>query len=44
MRFFADFSMFNLTTYKREWFSDIRADVLSGIVVALATLHHADAK
>ena len=41
MRFFADVSMFNLTTYKREWFSNIRADILSGIVVALALIPEA---
>lgn len=33
--------MFNLTTYKREWFSNIRADILSGIVVALALIPEA---
>jgi SulP family sulfate permease len=41
MHFFADFSMFNLTLYKREWFSNIRADILSGIVVALALIPEA---
>ncbi len=33
--------MFNPTTYKREWFSNIRADILSGIVVALALIPEA---
>ena len=33
--------MFNLTTYKRAWFSNIRADILSGIVVALALIPEA---
>ena len=33
--------MCNLTAYKREWFSNIRADILSGIVVALALIPEA---
>jgi SulP family sulfate permease len=33
--------MFNPTTYKREWLSNIRADILSGIVVALALIPEA---
>lgn len=33
--------MNRLQTYKREWFSNIRADVLSGIVVALALIPEA---
>ncbi len=41
MHSFADLSMFNLTTYKRAWFSNIRADILSGIVVALALIPEA---
>ncbi len=35
------FQMINLTSYKREWFSNIRADILSGIVVALALIPEA---
>jgi Sulfate permease and related transporters (MFS superfamily) len=31
----------NFTTYKREWFSNIRGDILSGIVVALALIPEA---
>ena len=31
----------NILTYKREWFSNIRADILSGIVVALALIPEA---
>ena len=31
----------NLATYRREWFSNIRADILSGIVVALALIPEA---
>jgi SulP family sulfate permease len=33
--------MYNFTQYRREWFSNIRADVLSGIVVALALIPEA---
>ena len=33
--------MFNPTIYKRQWFSNIRADILSGIVVALALIPEA---
>src|SRR5690606_16004584 len=33
--------MNGLTIYKREWFSNIRADILSGIVVALALIPEA---
>ena len=33
--------MFNLKTYRHEWFSNIRADILSGIVVALALIPEA---
>ena len=33
--------MINLAAYKREWFSNIRADILSGIVVALALIPEA---
>ena len=33
--------MNDLTAYKREWFSNIRADILSGIVVALALIPEA---
>jgi SulP family sulfate permease len=33
--------MNRLQTYKREWFSNIRADILSGIVVALALIPEA---
>ncbi|MBO3761070.1 SulP family inorganic anion transporter [Ciceribacter sp. L1K22] len=31
----------NIIAYKREWFSNIRADILSGIVVALALIPEA---
>ncbi len=33
--------MYSFTQYRREWFSNIRADVLSGIVVALALIPEA---
>jgi SulP family sulfate permease len=33
--------MISLTTYRREWFSNIRGDILSGIVVALALIPEA---
>jgi SulP family sulfate permease len=33
--------MFNPTIYKRQWFSNVRADILSGIVVALALIPEA---
>jgi SulP family sulfate permease len=33
--------MFDLSQYRREWFSNIRGDVLSGIVVALALIPEA---
>ncbi|WP_092987996.1 SulP family inorganic anion transporter [Rhizobium sp. NFR03] len=33
--------MFSLSTYRHEWFSNIRGDVLSGIVVALALIPEA---
>ncbi|MCO5730699.1 SulP family inorganic anion transporter [Rhizobium sp. SSA_523] len=33
--------MISLSTYRREWFSSIRADLLSGIVVALALIPEA---
>jgi SulP family sulfate permease len=33
--------MFNLQAYKREWFGNIRGDILSGIVVALALIPEA---
>ncbi|MEH6689703.1 MAG: SulP family inorganic anion transporter [Pseudorhizobium pelagicum] len=33
--------MINLTEYKREWFSNVRGDLLSGLVVALALIPEA---
>jgi SulP family sulfate permease len=33
--------MINLTDYKREWFSNVRGDLLSGLVVALALIPEA---
>ncbi|WP_405401318.1 SulP family inorganic anion transporter [Paracoccus sp. Ld10] len=33
--------MFSLTTYKNEWFGNIRPDLLSGLVVALALIPEA---
>jgi len=33
--------MINFSTYRREWFSNIRGDILSGIVVALALIPEA---
>jgi len=33
--------MFNLSQYRREWFSNPRADILSGIVVSLALIPEA---
>ncbi|TCM57635.1 SulP family sulfate permease [Rhizobium sp. PP-F2F-G48] len=33
--------MISLSTYRREWFSNIRGDILSGIVVALALIPEA---
>ncbi|WP_420963976.1 SulP family inorganic anion transporter [Brucella sp. IR073] len=33
--------MLSLSNYRREWFSNIRGDVLSGIVVALALIPEA---
>ena len=33
--------MNKLSAYKREWFSNIRGDILSGIVVALALIPEA---
>lgn len=41
MRECVRFSMTSLTNYRREWFSNIRGDVLSGIVVALALIPEA---
>ena len=33
--------MFSLTTYKNEWLGNIRPDLLSGLVVALALIPEA---
>jgi SulP family sulfate permease len=41
MRQFVRFSMNSFAIYRREWFSNIRGDVLSGIVVALALIPEA---
>jgi sulfate permease, SulP family len=41
MRQFVRFSMNSFANYRREWFSNIRGDVLSGIVVALALIPEA---
>jgi len=38
---FAENSMTRLAAYRREWFSNIRGDILSGIVVALALIPEA---
>lgn len=35
------FNMLNISNYRQEWFSNIRGDVLSGIVVALALIPEA---
>ena len=33
--------MFSLTTYRREWLGNIKPDLLSGLVVALALIPEA---